>query len=172
VAVPGGGALSRVLAVWLSMLQRDRHASYCPLCDKSFTSPDQLREHVKGKWHKAREGLAKGQRWSAALGGGGGGAGKAKAKTGARRKPHARPGGAAGSSASAPPPSAKTLPCRDCGNGFLWTAEQQVRHKERGFSPLNCPARCPPCKAKKPKPLIQVLRVRGKIMGLIIIRAD
>ena len=45
--------------------ERDRRASYCPLCDKQFTSPEQLREHVSGKWHKAREAAAQGGEWVA-----------------------------------------------------------------------------------------------------------
>lgn len=33
----------------LAAESRDRQRSHCPLCDKSFTSPAQLREHVAGK---------------------------------------------------------------------------------------------------------------------------
>jgi hypothetical protein len=34
----------------------DRQISFCHLCRKQFTSPDQLKEHKSGKWHQSRLG--------------------------------------------------------------------------------------------------------------------
>ena len=38
------------------MAKLEREASYCSLCKKQFTSPNQLEEHKKGKWHQMRQG--------------------------------------------------------------------------------------------------------------------
>ena len=38
----------------LTRVQKVSHLLSCKLCKKSFNSPDQLQEHVGGKWHKER----------------------------------------------------------------------------------------------------------------------
>lgn len=40
--------------------------------------------------------------------------------------------------------SDKSLPCRECGNDFIWTAGEQAFYAEKGL--LNQPARCPNCR--------------------------
>lgn len=42
--------------------------------------------------------------------------------------------------------SDKSLSCRDCGNPFQFTKEEQASYEARGFSQ---PVRCPDCRAKK-----------------------
>jgi hypothetical protein len=44
----------RETAAHVVATQKDRAASTCVLCCKSFTSAVQLVEHVKGKWHQVR----------------------------------------------------------------------------------------------------------------------
>lgn len=41
----------------------------------------------------------------------------------------------------------QTLTCRDCGNSFVWTADEQKFYAEKGFA--NAPVRCPSCRAAK-----------------------
>jgi CxxC-x17-CxxC domain-containing protein len=41
----------------------------------------------------------------------------------------------------------KTLVCRDCGNGFVFTAGEQGFYLEKGL--LNEPQRCPTCRATR-----------------------
>ena len=43
--------------------------------------------------------------------------------------------------------SDQTLTCRDCGNTFVWTADEQKFYAEKGFQ--NAPVRCPACRAAK-----------------------
>ncbi|HEX6507187.1 MAG TPA: zinc-ribbon domain containing protein [Chloroflexota bacterium] len=39
----------------------------------------------------------------------------------------------------------RTLQCRDCGTGFVWTAGEQAFYESKNL--LNAPARCPSCRA-------------------------
>jgi len=41
----------------------------------------------------------------------------------------------------------KTLTCRDCGQTFTFTADEQAWFAEKGFD--NEPTRCPTCRAKR-----------------------
>ena len=41
----------------------------------------------------------------------------------------------------------KTLTCRDCGEGFVFTAGEQGFYLEKGL--LNEPQRCPTCRASR-----------------------
>ncbi|TAK35103.1 MAG: zinc-binding protein [Chloroflexota bacterium] len=41
----------------------------------------------------------------------------------------------------------KTLTCRDCGNSFTFTANEQEFYAQRGFT--NEPSRCPDCRAAR-----------------------
>ena len=41
----------------------------------------------------------------------------------------------------------KTLACRDCGKGFVFTAGEQGFYLEKGL--LNEPQRCPDCRANR-----------------------
>ena len=41
----------------------------------------------------------------------------------------------------------KTLTCRDCGAGFIFSASEQDFYAEKGFT--NEPGRCPDCRAAK-----------------------
>lgn len=43
----------------------------------------------------------------------------------------------------------KTLTCRDCGAGFVFTAGEQGFYLEKGL--LNEPQRCPTCRASRRK---------------------
>lgn len=44
----------------------------------------------------------------------------------------------------------KTIKCRDCGENFVFTVNEQEFYKEKGFD--NDPVRCPDCrKANKAK---------------------
>ena len=43
----------------------------------------------------------------------------------------------------------QTLTCRDCGNQFVWTADEQAFYQSKGFE--NAPVRCPDCRAAKRK---------------------
>ncbi|HPD02748.1 MAG TPA: zinc-ribbon domain-containing protein [Eubacteriales bacterium] len=38
----------------------------------------------------------------------------------------------------------KTLTCKDCGAGFVFTVREQEFYKEKGFD--NDPVRCPTCR--------------------------
>lgn len=38
------------------------------------------------------------------------------------------------------------LTCKECGQGFVWTADQQKEYARRGF--VNQPARCLACREK------------------------
>jgi CxxC-x17-CxxC domain-containing protein len=44
-------------------------------------------------------------------------------------------------------PMDKTLTCRDCGQGFVFTAGEQEFFASRGFT--NEPSRCPECRAAR-----------------------
>ena len=39
----------------------------------------------------------------------------------------------------------QTLPCRDCGQPFIWTAGEQAFFKDKGL--VNLPVRCTACRA-------------------------
>ena len=39
----------------------------------------------------------------------------------------------------------QTIQCKDCGNSFTWTAEEQDFYQQKGF---NAPMRCKDCRAK------------------------
>ncbi|HZE87424.1 MAG TPA: zinc-ribbon domain containing protein [Methylomirabilota bacterium] len=39
----------------------------------------------------------------------------------------------------------QTIQCKDCGNQFTWTAEEQEFYQQKGF---NAPVRCKDCRAK------------------------
>ncbi len=39
----------------------------------------------------------------------------------------------------------QTIQCKDCGNQFTWTAEEQEFYQQKGF---NAPLRCKDCRAK------------------------
>ena len=39
----------------------------------------------------------------------------------------------------------QTLPCRDCGQPFIWTAGEQAFFKDKGL--VNLPVRCASCRA-------------------------
>ncbi|MBF6589859.1 MAG: zinc-ribbon domain containing protein [Ktedonobacterales bacterium] len=41
----------------------------------------------------------------------------------------------------------KTLPCRECGQEFIFTAGEQEFYQQKGL--LNQPGRCPDCRAKR-----------------------
>ncbi len=41
----------------------------------------------------------------------------------------------------------KTLTCRDCGRGFVFTTGEQEFHAQKGFT--NTPGRCPDCRAQR-----------------------
>ena len=41
----------------------------------------------------------------------------------------------------------KTLPCRDCGNEFVFSASEQAFFAEKGFQ--NKPSRCTACRAAR-----------------------
>ena len=41
----------------------------------------------------------------------------------------------------------KNLTCKDCGQGFVWTAGEQKFFHEKGFT--NEPKRCPKCRKLK-----------------------
>jgi CxxC-x17-CxxC domain-containing protein len=41
----------------------------------------------------------------------------------------------------------KTIDCADCGQGFVYSADEQARYAELGFT--NEPKRCPDCRAKR-----------------------
>ncbi|MBM3209087.1 zinc-binding protein [Candidatus Shapirobacteria bacterium] len=41
----------------------------------------------------------------------------------------------------------QTLKCRDCGQDFAWTADEQEFYKSKGFD--NAPVRCPACRRAK-----------------------
>ena len=41
----------------------------------------------------------------------------------------------------------KTLTCRECGNEFVFTANEQAFYAEKGFQ--NEPGRCPACRAAR-----------------------
>jgi CxxC-x17-CxxC domain-containing protein len=41
----------------------------------------------------------------------------------------------------------KTLSCADCGTSFIFSADDQAYHQERGFT--NEPRRCPSCRAAR-----------------------
>ncbi|MGE5619431.1 MAG: zinc-ribbon domain containing protein [Sphingomonadaceae bacterium] len=41
----------------------------------------------------------------------------------------------------------KTLTCRDCGSGFVFTAGEQEFYARKGFA--NEPTRCPSCRAAR-----------------------
>jgi CxxC-x17-CxxC domain-containing protein len=41
----------------------------------------------------------------------------------------------------------RTLKCRDCSEGFLWTAGEQSFFREKGLQ--NVPVRCPKCRAAR-----------------------
>jgi CxxC-x17-CxxC domain-containing protein len=41
----------------------------------------------------------------------------------------------------------KTLSCRDCGADFIFTADDQEFHDQKGFT--NVPGRCASCRAKR-----------------------
>jgi CxxC-x17-CxxC domain-containing protein len=39
----------------------------------------------------------------------------------------------------------QSIPCKDCGREFTWTAEEQEFYQQKGFNP---PLRCKDCRAK------------------------
>lgn len=41
----------------------------------------------------------------------------------------------------------RTMDCRDCGNGFIWTAGEQQFFQEKGL--VNIPVRCPGCRSAR-----------------------
>jgi CxxC-x17-CxxC domain-containing protein len=41
----------------------------------------------------------------------------------------------------------QSLTCRDCGEGFVFTAGEQEFHAQKGFT--NPPSRCPDCRTKR-----------------------
>lgn len=41
----------------------------------------------------------------------------------------------------------KTLPCKDCGNDFVFSAGEQEFYAQKGFE--NTPARCPDCRNQR-----------------------
>ena len=41
----------------------------------------------------------------------------------------------------------QTLVCKDCGQEFVWTADEQAFYESKGF--LNAPVRCPKCREEK-----------------------
>lgn len=43
--------------------------------------------------------------------------------------------------------SDRMLTCRECGDGFVWTAGEQQFYQEKGLS--NIPARCPACRSTR-----------------------
>lgn len=43
--------------------------------------------------------------------------------------------------------SDKSITCLDCGQSFVFTADEQERYQQRGF--LNEPKRCAPCRAAR-----------------------
>ena len=48
----------------------------------------------------------------------------------------------------------QTLTCVDCGQSFVWTADQQKFYQDKGFQ--NSPKRCPTCRqAKKDQRMTQ-----------------
>jgi predicted RNA-binding Zn-ribbon protein involved in translation (DUF1610 family) len=40
----------------------------------------------------------------------------------------------------------KTLSCTDCGDGFIWTAEEQRRYEQKGYVE---PKRCGKCRTAR-----------------------
>lgn len=41
----------------------------------------------------------------------------------------------------------QSLPCRDCGQPFIWTAGEQAFFKDKGL--VNLPVRCSACRAQR-----------------------
>ena len=41
----------------------------------------------------------------------------------------------------------QTLSCKDCGQEFVWTADEQAFYESKGFK--NAPVRCPKCREEK-----------------------
>ena len=56
----------------------------------------------------------------------------------------------------------QTLPCRDCGQPFTWTAGEQQFYQEKGLA--NIPARCPECRSVRKAKLGLQERVQTEVV--------